>query len=74
MKNLWNTEPVAIVTLVQAAITLMVSFGFHLTADQTGAILTFTTVLAGFISRTQVHSPSTVEAIKQIISDSKTGD
>lgn len=72
MKNLWNTEPTAVLGLVQAAITLFVCFGVHLTNEQIGAILTFTTALLMVINRSQVHSPSTVEAIKQAINESKT--
>lgn len=69
MKNLWNTEPTAVLALIQAAITLMVTFGLHLTNEQMGAIITFSGMLLAFINRTQVHSPSTVAALKAAVSE-----
>ena len=71
MKNLWNSEPTAVLALIQAAITLLISFGLHLSAEQVGAIVTFSGMLLAFINRTQVHSPSTVEALKRAINESK---
>ncbi len=72
MKNLWNSEPTAILALIQSAITLFVCFGVHLTPEQIGAILTFSGAALAVVNRSQVHSPSTVEAIKQTIIDNKT--
>ncbi len=74
MKNLWNSEPTAILGLIQAGITLLVCFGLHLTAEQIGAILTFSGAFLAVINRGQVHSPSTVEAIKKAINDKKEED
>lgn len=74
MKNIWNAEPTAILTLIQSAITLLICFGLHLSAEQIGAILTFSGAILGIVNRSQVHSPSTVEAIKQSIAELKTGD
>lgn len=71
MKNLWASEPTAILGLVQAALTLLVCFGLHLSPEQIGAILTFSGALLAVINRSQVHSPSTVEAIKAAIADNK---
>lgn len=67
MKNIWSAEPTAILALVQAAVTLVVCFGLHLSPEQIGAILTFTGALLAVVNRSQVHSPATVEAIKQTI-------
>jgi hypothetical protein len=61
--SLWSREPVAIVNLVQAAIVLLVSFGLKLSAEQIGAILTFTTVVAGFVTRQTVTSPANAKAL-----------
>lgn len=52
--NLWNREPAMVLAFVQAVIVLAVSFGLHLTAEQTGAILALTAVALGLITRTQV--------------------
>lgn len=65
MKDLWNSEPTAILGLVQAGLTLFVCFGVHLTAEQIGAILTFSGTLLAVLNRSQVHSKATVDAIKQ---------
>lgn len=65
--NLWSTEPTAVLALIQAGTTLLVCFGLHLTTEQVGAILTFSGALLAVVNRSQVHSPSTVEAIKQTI-------
>lgn len=71
MKNLWSTEPTAVLAVIQSGITLLICFGLHLSAEQIGAILTFSNAILAIINRSQVHSPSTVEAIKQAINDSK---
>lgn len=71
MKNLWNSEPTAMLALLQAGITLGISFGLHLTPEQIGAIVTFSGLLFALINRSQVHSPSTVEAIKAAIHETK---
>jgi hypothetical protein len=71
MKNLWTSEPTALLALLQAGITLGVSFGLHLTGEQIGALVTFSGLLFALINRSQVHSPSTVEAIKQAMQEGK---
>lgn len=43
-----------VLALVQCAIVLAVSFGLRLTPEQTGAILAFTAVVLGLLTRTQV--------------------
>lgn len=65
MKTLWNSEPAAILALIQAGITLLVVFDLDLTNEQIAAILTFSALLFGIITRSQVHSPASVEAIRQ---------
>lgn len=54
MSTLWGREPAVILSLVQAAIVLAVSFGLRLTPEQTGAILALTAVALGLITRTKV--------------------
>ena len=47
MTNLWNREPVAIVSFVKAVLYLVVLFGFDLTTEQiAGIILVVETGLA----------------------------
>ncbi len=47
-------EPAMVLALVQAVLVLAVTFGLHLTPEQTGAILTLSAVILGLITRTQV--------------------
>lgn len=54
MGTLWGREPAMVVAFVQAVIVLGVSFGLHLTPEQTAAILAVTAVALGLITRTQV--------------------
>ena len=49
-----NSEPVAVLTVVQMAIALAVSFGLQLTGEQTGAIVAATAAILGLISRQKV--------------------
>jgi hypothetical protein len=69
MKNVWKEEPTAVVTIINAALNLAIAFGLHLSADQIAAIVAFTTLLSGIVIRTQVHSPSTVEALKEALTN-----
>lgn len=55
--NLWGREPAMVLALVGAIISLAVSFGLHLTAEQTGAIMAVTQLVLGLITRQKV-SPS----------------
>lgn len=52
--SIWNREPVMLLSVVQAGIILAVSFGVNLTEQQTGAILTLSSVLLGLVTRSQV--------------------
>lgn len=54
MATLWGREPAMVLALIQTAIVLGVSFGLRLTPEQTGAILAFTAVILGLITRRQV--------------------
>ena len=61
MRDLWgglvdrvNAEPVAVLTVVQMAVALGVSFGLQLTGEQTGAIVALTAAILGLISRQKV--------------------
>jgi len=54
MGNLWDQEPAVYVAVITAALTLLVAFGFDLTGEQTGAIVAFVQVVAGFLTRSQV--------------------
>ena len=54
MNAIWGREPAMVLALVQCVIVLAVSFGLHLTPEQTGAILALTAVVLGLITRSQV--------------------
>lgn len=49
-----NTEPAIIVSLVSAVLSLAVSFGLHLTVEQTGAIVAVVQIVAGLVIRSRV--------------------
>lgn len=61
--DLIKREPVIAANIVQSFLTLLVSFGLALTADQIGAILLFTNTVTGFIARAYV-TPNHVVAEK----------
>jgi hypothetical protein len=52
--KLWYQEPAVIISLVAAIITLVISFGIHVSTDQTGAIVAVVQVIAGIATRSQV--------------------
>lgn len=52
--NLWGREPVLVLAVVQTALALVVSFGFDLSGEQTGAIMAFTAAVLGLIVRRRV--------------------
>jgi hypothetical protein len=54
VKKLWDAEPAVLVSLVSAILSLGVSFGLQLSAEQTGAILTVFQLTAGVVTRSQV--------------------
>jgi hypothetical protein len=47
-------EPVLCQALVQAALTLLVAFGTHLSTSQVGAIVAFSAAFLSVLTRTQV--------------------
>lgn len=49
-----SAEPVAFYAVVQAALTLAVTFGLRLTPEQTGAVLVFTGAVLAFLTRQRV--------------------
>lgn len=54
MKTLWNREPAMFLAVIQAVLILLVTFGVMLTVAQSGAILTVSAAILGFITRSQV--------------------
>jgi len=49
-----KAEPAVVISFVGALIALAVAFGFHLTADQTAALMAVATLAVGFVTRSQV--------------------
>lgn len=47
-------EPAMVLALVQAVLALVVTFGLHLTPEQTGAIVAVSAVVLGLITRSKV--------------------
>lgn len=47
-------EPVLVTALIQGILTLVVSFGAHLTPEQIGAILALTGAVLAFVARSKV--------------------
>ena len=55
-----KAEPAVVISFVGALLALAVAFGFHLTADQTAALMAVVTLAVGFVTRSQV-SPVVLE-------------
>jgi hypothetical protein len=51
---IWKREPAMILGVVQAIVALAISFGFGLSAEQTGAILAVTAAVLALVTRSQV--------------------
>lgn len=49
-----KTEPAVVVSLVAAILSLAVSFGANLSAEQTGSILAVVQIAAGLLIRSKV--------------------
>ena len=49
-----KAEPAVVISFVGALIALAVAFGFHLTTDQTAALMAVATLAVGFVTRSQV--------------------
>lgn len=60
--KIFSKEPALIIGVVQAVIVLGVSFGLHLSTEQTGAILTATTAVLAIVTRQSVVAPANVVA------------
>lgn len=58
MGKLWGREPAAVLALVQAVIALALSFGFDLSSEQVGAIVTVTALSLGLLTRSRVSPVS----------------
>lgn len=56
--NIWGREPAVILGLIQAGLTLALTFGLDLTVEQVGAILAFVNVALALVTRSRV-SPIT---------------
>ena len=49
-----KSEPVLILAVINAAIALLASFGFSLSAQQVGAVSALSTAVFAIVTRTQV--------------------
>ena len=58
MVRLFKAEPAALLGAVQAVVALLVSFGLHLSPEQTGSIMALAAAVVALIVRSQV-APST---------------
>lgn len=55
-----SREPVLTISLVQAFLAMLAGFGLDLTPEQMALVLTFTSTLLAFLTRTQVTPMSTL--------------
>ena len=65
--NVIKTEPAMVTAVVQAILGVIVSFGFSLTADETGAIMAVTTALLGLVTAVSAR-PFAVSALTGLVS------
>lgn len=65
--NVIKTEPAMITAVVQAILGVVVSFGFSLTAAQTGAIMAVTTALLAAVTAVSAR-PVAVSALTGLVS------
>ena len=61
MGTIYGREPVLVYMVVQAGITLAVTFGLHLTVEQIGGLLTLTLAILSFIVRGVVTPTSKLQ-------------
>lgn len=47
-------EPAMVLALIQAVLALVVTFGLHLSPEQTGAIVAVSAIVLGLITRSRV--------------------
>ncbi len=64
MNNFWKAEPTMILAVLNSGIALLITFGFHLTVEQVGAIMAFSSAVLGLLTRSQVTSPKVAEGLK----------
>jgi len=64
MWNLWNREPALILGALNTGIALALSFGLHLTTEQVGAIMAFTSAVLAIATRSQVSWDTSKTAVK----------
>ncbi len=60
MTNLWGRQPAMILALVNSAIALAVGFGAHITMQQFALLMTFSSMLLGVLTNTQVTPMATL--------------
>lgn len=58
-----KAEPAVIISFVGALLALAVAFGFHLSADQTAALMGVVTLTVGFVTRSQVSPKAPVPPV-----------
>jgi len=63
--NIWDREPAAFLSLVSATVALVAAFGCNLSGEQVGAIMAFTAVLVGFVTRSKVSPVDTSMFVKR---------
>ena len=49
-----KAEPAVVIALIGSLFSLATAFGFHLSAEQTAAVMGFATLVVGFVTRSQV--------------------
>lgn len=54
LRSLFTDEPVLVLSVVQAGIALLVSFGFDFSPVQIGTIVAFSAAILGLIARRKV--------------------
>ena len=58
MGTIFGREPAMVLAVIQAAIALVIAFGLNLSNVQVGAIVAFSAVVLGLITRSQVTPAS----------------
>ena len=54
MRNLWDKEPALFLGIIQSGLALAVSFGLHLTPEQIGGVVAFTSAIFAILTRSRV--------------------
>lgn len=61
--KLFDREPALTLAVVQTLLALLLAFGVDLTVEQVGAILAVTAAVLGWVTRSQVWSPASLDEI-----------